>query len=154
MNDCLTCRLMAQRDAGARPPWDDIYRTRHWDVVHAYDTALPGWLVLVAQRHIEAVAELTPDEASELGLLIAATSQALRGATNCRKTYVAQFAEAAGHPHVHVHIVPRMADQPADRRGPQVFGYLGVAESERVPEREMNRIAMHVRAALGAFQPI
>ncbi|MDZ4719641.1 MAG: HIT family protein [Roseiflexaceae bacterium] len=134
--------------------WDNIYRTAYWDVVHSYNTALPGWLVLVARRHIEAVAQLSQAESIELGLLISATSQALEQVTYCIKTYVIQFAEAAEHPHVHVHIVPRMADQPDQRRGPKIFGYLNVAESERVPDDEMDRIAMQVRAMLLTLHPV
>jgi diadenosine tetraphosphate (Ap4A) HIT family hydrolase len=34
------------------------------------------------------------------------------------------FAEKEGFAHLHVHLVPRMPDQPADRRGPDIFGYL------------------------------
>jgi diadenosine tetraphosphate (Ap4A) HIT family hydrolase len=145
---CITCELLQERNAGTRPLWDDIFRTQFWDVVHSYNTALSGWLVLVARRHIEAIAELTAEEASELGLLITLVSQALAEVTQCQKTYVIQFAEAAGHPHVHVHIVPRMADLPADRRGPHIFSYLGVPEAERVPEEAMNAIATQLRAFL------
>ncbi|KAB8141038.1 HIT family protein [Chloroflexia bacterium SDU3-3] len=145
---CITCALIEQRDQGERPLWDSIYRTSHWDVAHAYDSALPGWLVLVVRRHITSVAALTRDESVELGLLIATASQALEAAVGCQKTYVVQFAEAQGHPHVHVHIIPRMPDIPDDRRGPRVFGYLGVPEAERVPEDAMNRIAEQVRAYL------
>ena len=144
----MTCALLADRDSGRRPLWDNIYRTRFWDVVHSYNTALPGWMVLVARRHIEAIAELSEEESIELGRLITATSQALHEVTHCLKTYVIQFAEAAEHPHVHVHIVPRMADQPQDRRGPQIFGYLGVPEHERVAESAMNRIASDMRQSL------
>lgn len=110
---CLTCLMVAARDAGARPLWDCIYRTPHWDVVHSYDTSLPGWLVLVARRHMAAVAEMSEAEATELGVLIRRVSVAVHAATGCVKTYVMQFAESAEHPHVHVHIVPRMADMPA-----------------------------------------
>lgn len=154
MTSCMTCLLLAQRDTGLRPLWDNIYRTRYWDVVHSYNTALPGWIVLVARRHIEAVAELSQAESVELGLLITATSQALAEVTKCVKTYVIQFAEAIEHPHVHVHIVPCMADQPADRRGPLIFGYLGVPEHERAPESEMNRIASDLRVSLAERHPV
>lgn len=154
---CLTCALIAARDAGARPLWDRIYRTPAWDVVHAFNTSLPGWLVLVARRHIAAVAELTPEESVALGLLITRVSQALAAVTGCAKTYVVQFAEAPGHGHVHVHIVPRMPDLPADRRGPAIFRYLGVAEHERVPEAAMDALAASIRAyllaAAGATSP-
>jgi diadenosine tetraphosphate (Ap4A) HIT family hydrolase len=154
MSSCMTCLLLAQRDTGLCPLWDNIYRTQYWDVVHSYNTALPGWVVLVVRRHIEAVADLSQAESIELGLLITATSQALTEVIHCAKTYVIQFAEAVEHPHVHVHIVPRMADQPADRRGPLIFGYLGVPEQERVPEDEMNRIASQMRVSLTERHPI
>jgi diadenosine tetraphosphate (Ap4A) HIT family hydrolase len=146
---CLTCKLVAQRDAGTAPLWDSIYRTLHWDVVHAYNTSLPGWLVLVARRHMVAVDEMTEDEAAALGPLLRHVSLALRASVGCAKTYVMQFAEATDHPHVHFHVVPRMADQPADRRGPAIFGYLGVPDDERVREAEMNRIGGEIRHSLG-----
>jgi diadenosine tetraphosphate (Ap4A) HIT family hydrolase len=153
MNACKTCELIVVRDAGAAPLWDAIYRTPYWDVVHSYNTALPGWLVLVARRHIVAVDELTDAEAAELGLLIRHVSAALRAATGCLKTYVIQFAEAAEHPHVHFHIVPRMADQPEDRHSTKIFGYLGVPAAARVSEAVMDAIAVQVRRDLETNRP-
>lgn len=138
---CHTCQLIAARDAGDVPPWDSIHRTPHWDVVHAFNTSLPGWLVLVARRHVASIDELTDEEAAELGVLLRRASVALREITGCVKTYVMQFAEAEGHGHVHFHIVPRMADQPKERRSTKIFGYLGVPEEERVAEEQMNEIA-------------
>jgi len=145
---CKTCELIARRDVGAAPLWDNIQRTQFWDIVHSYNTALPGWLVLVARRHIEAIDELTEDEAAELGCLMRRVSSALRQVTGCLKTYVIQFAEQAEHPHVHFHIVPRMVDQPGDRRGTQIFGYLGVSETERVTEEKMTEVATQIQNAL------
>ena len=145
---CLTCDLVRRRDRGEAPPWDNIVRTAHWDIVHSYNTSLPGWLVLVARRHVAAIDELTDEEAAELGVLLRPVSAALRVATGCVKTYVVQFAEQAEHPHVHFHVIPRMADQPAERRGPAVFGYLGVPEAERVSDGVMNAIAGQVRRIL------
>jgi diadenosine tetraphosphate (Ap4A) HIT family hydrolase len=148
MNHCYTCELIARRDEGKAPLWDCIYRTRYWDVVHSYNTALPGWLVLVIRRHIEAIDEMTEDEAIELGILMRRVSVALREITGCVKTYVVQFAEMAEHPHVHFHVVPRMADQPEERRSTKIFGYLGVPIEERVSSDEMNEIAIKVQAIL------
>ncbi len=104
--------------------------------------------MLVVRRHVEAVDKLTNDEATELGLLIQRVSAALREVTGCVKTYVIQFAEAEDHRHVHFHIVPRMADQPEDRKSTKIFGYLGVPEEERVSEDRMNDIAAQVRRHL------
>jgi diadenosine tetraphosphate (Ap4A) HIT family hydrolase len=148
MKRCKTCELVNRRDAGEAPLWDNIHRTPFWDLVHSYNTALPGWLVLVARRHIEAIDELTDDEAIELGRLIRQASIALREVSGCIKTYVVQFAEQEDHPHVHFHIVPRMANQPKDRRSVRVFEYLGVPEEERVPEETMNEISARIRGIL------
>lgn len=151
MTACLTCKLTRQRDAGAAPLWDNIWRTAYWDVVHAYNTSLPGWLVLVARRHIEAVAELTEAEAAELGLLQQRVSLLLGEVTGCVKTYIIQFAEAKEHPHVHFHVVPRLADQPEAYRSTNIFGYLGVPEAERVPEADMDAIVLQIRQGLSRF---
>ncbi len=147
-NRCQTCEMVARRNAGEAPPWDAIYRSQFWDVVHSYNTSLPGWLVLVARRHMAAIDEMSDEEAVELGRLLRRVSVALKEATGCIKTYVIQFAEAADHPHVHFHVVPRMADQPEDRRGPNIFRYLGVAEKDRVDEDRMNELAAQVRQLL------
>ena len=102
----------------------------------------------MARRHIEAIDELRDEEAIELGILLQRVSLALKEITGCLKTYVIQFAEMAEHPHVHFHIVPRMTDQPENRRGTDVFQYLGVSESERVNEETMNEIAVKVQQFL------
>jgi len=148
MKQCKTCELVNRRDAGDAPLWNCIQRTQFWDVVHSYNTALPGWLVLVVRRHIEAIDELTDDEAIELGRLIRRASIALREVTGCIKTYVIQFAEHEDHPHVHFHIVPRMEDQPEDRRSVRVFEYLNVPDDERVPEERMNEISARIQSIL------
>ena len=148
MRICKTCQLVSERDLGKAPLWDCIYRTGHWDVVHSYNSSLAGWLVLVARRHIEAIAELTPEEALECGTLLRQVSIALQKVTGCEKTYVIQFAEHPEHPHVHFHVIPRMIDQPEEKRSTGIFNYLGVSEEERVSEATMNNISQKVRDIL------
>jgi len=149
MASCVTCDLVARRDRGEAPPWDLILRTDQWDVVHAFGTKVEGWLVLVLRRHETSVANLSNDEASELGPLLKRVSTALHTVFDCPKTYVAQFAEAADHPHVHVHVIARHIDQPAEWKGPGIFVHaLGVDPSEEVSERRRNEIAAAVAGAL------
>lgn len=152
MNLCKSCELVTRRDAGTAPLWDSIYRTQYWDVAHCHGTALPGWLVIVVHRHITAVDELTESEAVEFGQLLRRTCAALKAVTGCLKTYVLQFAEHSEHPHVHFHVIPRLADLPEDRRSTKIFGYFDVPEDEQVREEEMNAMAMKVREALLASQ--
>jgi diadenosine tetraphosphate (Ap4A) HIT family hydrolase len=77
-----------------------------------------------ARQRVHSLDELTPEEAFAFGDLLRKASVALKSVTGCQKTYVMLFAEAEGFAHLHVHVVPRMPDQPDDRRGPDVFGYL------------------------------
>ena len=142
---CKTCELIAARDAGTAPPWDRIIRTEYWDIVHANDTSLLGWMCLVVRRHIAAIDELTEAEARELGGLLRKLSAFLKHDRGCLKTYVMQFAEHPDHPHVHFHMVPRSPEMPADHRGANVFAYLGVDDSDRVTEPEMNALAARLR---------
>jgi diadenosine tetraphosphate (Ap4A) HIT family hydrolase len=148
MNNCKSCQMLSLRDSGDAPLWDNIYRSSHWDLVHNYNTSLPGWLVVVARRHVASIAELTPAEAVELGRLLPLISQALQKAVGCQKTYVVQFTDHPQHPHVHVHVIPITADVPAERRGPGIFTYIGVAEKERVSEAAMNEIAAKIHDVL------
>jgi diadenosine tetraphosphate (Ap4A) HIT family hydrolase len=148
---CYVCDLIARRDRGEAPPWDSIFRTTHWDVVHAYDTSLPGWLALVARRHLGHIAGLTEEEMIECSTLQLRASRALNPILGCEKTYVAAFGESVAH--VHFHLIPRMPDMPADARGPYVFQrYLGVPVPERVSEARMNAIAESVRTSLLAMR--
>lgn len=142
---CYSC----DEDALAeRPPRADLWWSEHWRVSHAFDTSLPGWLVVVPRRHVVAMAELDSTEAAELGPLLVDLGWALASVVGCAKTYVMQFAEAEGFGHVHLHVVPRAADLAPELRGPRIFALLGVPEGERVPEADQDVLALAVRAAL------
>ena len=116
-----------------------------WRVAHDFNSSLEGWLVLAPLRHVHGLDELTPEEALALGDLLRKASVALRSVTGCEKTYVMLFAEAEGFAHLHVHVVPRMPDQPEDRRGPAVFGYL--KDGRPLPPERRDEIAEALRDA-------
>jgi diadenosine tetraphosphate (Ap4A) HIT family hydrolase len=145
--DCYTCAMRDQADA---PPRESIATDAHWRVAHSFNTALPGWLVLVPQRHVTAIADLTDEEAAGLGVWQVRLSRALAKVTGCEKTYVVQFAEADQHQHVHFHVVPRAADMPPEFRGRHVFDLLMRPEHERLTEGQRDKIALALRAALEA----
>ncbi|MEU7058124.1 HIT family protein [Streptomyces sp. NPDC046197] len=144
--DCYACSKEAEFDA--LPPRERVAYDEHWRVAHDFNTAVPGWLVLLPRRHVTAVHELTDAETAGLGAWQVELSRALHAVTGCRKTYVVQFAEAEGFAHVHFHIVPRMADLPAEHRGPGVFGLLRRPERERVTTDQADRVAHSLRAEL------
>lgn len=142
---CYACDQQARVDL---PPREDVVHTEHWRVAHAFNSSLPGWLVLLPTTHVEAFTQLDPEAAAELGTLVHRLSGALAEATSCVKSYLMQFSEAEGFSHLHVHLVPRMADQPVERRGPQVFGYLSDDEARWLTEAERDALALSLRAAL------
>ncbi|GAA2295642.1 HIT family protein [Streptomyces kunmingensis] len=144
--DCYVCGAEARFDT--LPPRERIAFDPHWRVAHAFGTALPGWLVLLPRRHVTAVHDLTDTEAAALGMWQVRVARALREVTGCVKTYVAQFAEAEGFAHVHFHLVPRMEDLDATRRGPAVFEYLRRPEPEHVSAAQADEVARALRARL------
>jgi diadenosine tetraphosphate (Ap4A) HIT family hydrolase len=146
MTACMTCDLTARRHQG--PLCENIYEDEHWRVAHAFNTSLPGWLVVIAKRHVASFAELKEEEAASFGPLLHRVSRALREVTGAVKTYTILFAEHPDHPHVHFHVVPRMADMPADKRGRRAFDYLDVPETETVPLETRNALAARLQPLL------
>jgi galactose-1-phosphate uridylyltransferase len=71
---------------------------------YAFDTGLPGWLVLAPTRHVSALRELAPQETLAMGDLLVKLSAALHTVLGCEKTYVALFAETEGFAHLHYHV--------------------------------------------------
>ena len=147
--DCLPCRNNAL-EPSALPPRERVYDDGLWRVAHSFNSALPGWMVVIARRHLTSLAETTPEEAAALGPLLRALSNALAHVVGAQKCYVLFLAEAEGFGHVHIHVVPRRADIPADRRGAQVFGYLAHPPEQWVAAEEMDRIAQEASALLQA----
>jgi diadenosine tetraphosphate (Ap4A) HIT family hydrolase len=144
--DCYSCARNAE--LSQLPPRESVACDDHWRVAHAFNTALPGWLVLIPRRHVTAIAQLTDTEAVALGRWQVRLSRALAAVTGCAKIYVAQFAEGEGFAHVHFHLVPRRPDMPAEQRGPRVFGLLGPTGGAHVNEQDRDDIALALAAEL------
>lgn len=140
-SECYACE-----QAGPDAPFRERFvREGGWRVAHDFNASLEGWLILAPLRHVHALDELTAEEATALGDLLRRASVALKAVTDCQKTYVMLFAEAEGFAHLHVHVVPRMPDQPDDRRGPDVFDYL--QDGRAVPPKRRDEIAQALLAA-------
>jgi diadenosine tetraphosphate (Ap4A) HIT family hydrolase len=144
--DCYSCHNNDQLDQ--LPPRERIAVDAHWRVAHAFNTSLPGWLVVAPRRHVTAIAELTDAEAAALGTWQVRLSRALHEVTGCVKTYVMQFAEQEGFGHVHFHVVPRMADIPDEHRGPDVFHYLIEPPARGIDEQHRDALAASLQAQL------
>ncbi len=146
---CFSC---AQQAAASSPPREDVVHTDHWRVAHAFNSTLPGWLVLLPTRHLTSFTELTPEAADGLGGLIRRLSAALQAVTGCVKTYLMQFSEAEGFSHLHLYLVPLLPDHPEHARGPRAFVYLTDDQTQWLSATKRDAIALALRAALGHYR--
>ncbi|HVU65878.1 MAG TPA: HIT domain-containing protein [Ktedonobacteraceae bacterium] len=129
--DCLTCLSLSGEHRISPGPF--IYQGKYWTVDHAYPTTHLGWLVILPQRHVEALHELTKEEFLELAEIEYKLVQVMHTDPTVQKEYLICFAEGEGFHHVHLHVVPRPADLPAHLKGPRVFALLAVDEEHALP---------------------
>ena len=79
-----------------------------------------GWCVVTPREHSESFAELAPELAGAMMSVASRLARAQRDLLGARKGYLALFSEAV--PHVHLHVIPRYDDTPAEWRGAAIFG--------------------------------
>ena len=106
---CGICHL--HQDPPSRERYE-ISRTDLWVLRHHPDPApLPGWLLLDSLRHCGGPLAFEPREAESWGLAVRDASQMVQQITGCDRVYAIAFGEGA--PHLHLHLIPRFADDPA-----------------------------------------
>ena len=146
---CLTCRITR----GDIPsPGGVIYEDDLWQLQHDIEpVSLVGWLILKPLRHVEAFADLTEREAATFGPLTRHVTRAMTEVLHPAKIYLSLYAEAQGFAHLHVHLIPRYADTPPERRGPHIFDYMrerGANAHDRAKTAEVERVAAAIRRRL------
>jgi diadenosine tetraphosphate (Ap4A) HIT family hydrolase len=80
---------------------------------------VPGWLLLVTNRHVPGPAHFDDAEAREFGLILRYTEKLLEELTGAERVYTAALGESS--PHFHAHLVPRYEVMPKDAVGWSVF---------------------------------
>ena len=107
--ECLTCLL---NQGEGKSPGGVIYQDSFWRLEHVLEPIpMVGWLILKSLRHVEHVADLTDEEALSFGPLTRRITRAMREVLRPEKIYLSLYAEAPGHAHLHVHLIPRFALQ-------------------------------------------
>ncbi len=115
--DCLACDL----SSGARDlPGGLIHKTRFWLVEHCIGPLGLGTLIVKPSRHVTSVANLTADEAAELGPLLQRTSAVADQLVRAEQVYNCLWSHAGGKP-VHIHYVV----QPVTREQLTALGMYG-----------------------------
>jgi diadenosine tetraphosphate (Ap4A) HIT family hydrolase len=100
-DDCLACNLASGR---IPLPGGLIHETGNWRVEHCVGPLGLGTLIVKPARHVTAVADLSGQEASELGPLLVLASGIVRELTAADQVYNCLWSHAGGTP-VHLHYV-------------------------------------------------
>jgi diadenosine tetraphosphate (Ap4A) HIT family hydrolase len=98
---CLACDLAAGREP---LPGGLIWETNFWRVENCVGPLGVGTLLVKPKRHITRVADLTAEEAEELGPVLWRTALVIERLVESEQTYVCLWSHAGGEP-VHIHYV-------------------------------------------------
>jgi ATP adenylyltransferase len=130
-------------------PGGVIHETAGWFVEHCVGPLGVGTLLLKPKRHVTRVAELTDDEAGELGPLLRRSAAVVDKLLDPEQVYTCLWSHAGGTPvHIHYVVFPatrELMDEHGDY-GPhlQVAMFdVGIAP----PEPEVEAFADRARAA-------
>jgi diadenosine tetraphosphate (Ap4A) HIT family hydrolase len=103
--DCPFCR-------GDRPAADHKVADLGATVAYLHDDQFfKGWVVLVLKRHATELYELTADERARMMDDVTRMASALHAEFTPRKINYAVLGNQI--PHIHWHLIPRLADDPA-----------------------------------------
>jgi diadenosine tetraphosphate (Ap4A) HIT family hydrolase len=94
-------------------PADRISELRESILYLHTDQFFPGWSVLVLRRHATELYDLMRDERARVMDEVSDVARALKLAFDARKVNYALFGNVV--PHMHWHLIPRLASDPAPR---------------------------------------
>ena len=106
------------------------------------DQFFRGWSVLVLRRHATELYDLARDERARLMDEVSDVARALAGAFDARKVNYALFGNLL--PHVHWHIVPRLANDPAPREAVFAVAHEPVPLADAERQDLIARIRRHM----------
>ena len=138
--ECGVCQSLAS---------PNLYEDDLWCVRHAEPAGVPGWMMLIARRHVAGPAHFDDREAAFRRRPPPFRARA-RAGDGRAAIYTAAMGES--HPHFHAHMVPRYATMPRDAKAWSVFDLqraVGAGEVAIDPA-EIARISDAYRQALAA----
>jgi diadenosine tetraphosphate (Ap4A) HIT family hydrolase len=116
-------------------------------------SGVPGWMMMVARRHVPGPAHFNAREVSSFGPTWCHLQRVLLEVTGALRIYTAALGESS--PHFHGHLVPRFASMPNDAKGWSVFDLERAAKAGEiaVDVPEVERVIGAFRSALAAAPP-
>jgi diadenosine tetraphosphate (Ap4A) HIT family hydrolase len=110
--DAMTGPAACSACGGRWPdPADRISELRESVLYLHTDQFFPGWSVLVLRRHATELYDLERDERARVMDEVSDVARALKLAFDARKVNYALFGNVV--PHMHWHLIPRLASDPA-----------------------------------------
>jgi len=145
------CGICKKLDGSGSEP---IFENELWHVRPIDPPAgVPGWMMLVARRHVAGPAQFDPREIASFGPTWCHLQRVLLDVTGALRIYTAALGEAS--PHFHGHLVPRFAQMPKDAKGWSVFDLQRAAAASEiaVDVAEVERLIEAFGRALRADPP-
>ena len=144
MIECEACELSnGMRDL----PGGLIHRTHYWLVEHCIGPLGLGTLIVKPERHVMSVADLSEEEAVELGPLLRRASIVANHLVDADQVYNCLWSHAGGVPvHIHYVVQPVTKDQMSafGARGPNL--QVAMFSTGEPPARaEVERVATLAR---------
>ncbi|WP_406357329.1 HIT family protein [Streptomyces sp. NBC_01635] len=141
---CPFCAIAAGDDTSARM----VYRSQEIAAFFPLEPATRGHTLIVPNRHVSDLADLTAVEGRDLSEALLRTARAIRAALSPDGLNVIQSTGAAATqtvPHVHFHLVPRWSDDRMTLRWPT-----GAAEDDRAQSQTLAAIQAALPNEAGA----
>ena len=144
---CIACDLTAGREP---LPGGVIADTGSWHVEHCVGPLGVGTLIVKPTRHVLHVADLTAEEAGELGPLLRTATSAVTDLLQPEQVYVCLWSHAGGVPgHIHFVVQP-VSQELMDRYGVHGPGLQKAMFEAGEPSPEDEVEAFSERARLAA----
>ncbi|HVY30238.1 MAG TPA: hypothetical protein VHB79_26960 [Polyangiaceae bacterium] len=114
---------------------------------------VPGWMMMVARRHVPGPAQFSPREAASFGPTWCHLQRVLLEVTGALRIYTAALGESS--PHFHGHLIPRYERMPKDANGWSVFDLERAAKAGEVvvDPADVADLTNRFRAALAIAPP-
>jgi hypothetical protein len=121
---------------------------------HPLPSPLLGWLLLDTVRHVGGPADFNAAEAAGFGAMLQRSSALVREMSGCERVYAIAFGEGARH--VHLHLIPRHAADPASEAWRVADLYRAVAQGERAPAdpQAVARLVARARVLSESWQAV
>ena len=145
---CSVCTKL--QSSSLEPVFEnDLWHVRPIDA----PSGVPGWMMMVARRHVAGPAQFDPREVSSFGPTWCHLQRVLLEVTGALRIYTAAMGESS--PHFHGHLIPRYEQMPKAAKGWPVFDLERAAKAGEVvvDPAEVERLIGAFRSALRAAPP-